>query len=84
MVRNFRQAFENRMAERLIDIVERLTERKVATYQSQVLFDPDRIVELFFFDAAGPDSAVYATAEGQLRQDETGEATDRDALSANE
>ncbi len=80
MVREFRQPFENRMTGRLIEIVERLTERKVVTYQSQIMFDPHTVVEIFVFDSPGPDSAVYATAEGQLRQDDTGEATNRNAL----
>ncbi len=79
-VRDFRQRFQNRMTEVLIERVERLTDRKVATYQSQVLFDPDTVVEIFFFESPGPDSGIYATAEGQLRQDDTGEATNRDAL----
>ncbi len=81
-VREFRQRFENGMAETLIAAVERLTDRKVVTYQSQILFDPVRIIEIFFFDMPGPDAGVYATAEGQLRQDNTGEATDDAALNS--
>ncbi len=54
-VRQFRQEFQNVMAERLIGTVEQLTGRKVVTYQSQVLFDPHIVCELFFFeDGAEP------------------------------
>lgn len=40
-VRQFRQLYQNEMTERLTDLVEGLTRRTVATYQSQVKFDPD-------------------------------------------
>ena len=53
-VRNFRQEFENEMSEVLIRMIERLTGRRVVTYQSQVLFDPNITIEIFVFD----DSAV--------------------------
>jgi uncharacterized protein YbcI len=49
-VREFRQRFENEMAERLTAMVERLTGRKVINYQSQILFDPDMLIEMFVFD----------------------------------
>jgi uncharacterized protein YbcI len=79
-VREFRQLFENEMTERLSDMVERLTGRKVRTYQSQVMFDPDIVVEMFVLDSPGATDDRIATAEGQLRGDGTGEATDEDAL----
>jgi uncharacterized protein YbcI len=79
-VRQFRQLFENEMTERLTDMIERLTQRKVLTYQSQVLFDPDVVVEMFVFDSAGDPDDRAATAEGQLQDDNTGVATDQDAL----
>jgi uncharacterized protein YbcI len=50
MVRNFRQEFENEMAEVLTRMVERVTGRRVVTYQSQVLFDPNMTIEIFVFD----------------------------------
>jgi uncharacterized protein YbcI len=49
-VRNFRQEFENEMAEVLTRMVERVTGRRVVTYQSQVLFDPNLTIEIFVFD----------------------------------
>ena len=44
LVRQFRQLFENEMTERLSGMVEDLTGRRVATYQSQVMFQPDVVV----------------------------------------
>jgi uncharacterized protein YbcI len=52
-VRNFRQEFENEMAEVLPRMVERVTGRRVVTYQSQVLFDPNLTIEIFVFDDRG-------------------------------
>jgi uncharacterized protein YbcI len=81
-VRQFRQLFENEMTERLTGMVEELTGRAVLTYQSQVMFDPDVVVEIFVFDSTGRDDDRTATAEGQLRDDRSGEATDEEALDA--
>ena len=81
-VREFRQLFENEMTERLTSMVEELTGRKVVNYQSQVMFDPDIVVEMFVFDSAVERDDRASTAEGQLREDATGEATDEDALDA--
>jgi uncharacterized protein YbcI len=53
LVRNFRQQFENHMTRRFVDMVEELTARKVLTYQSQIMFDPDVVIEIFVFDRAG-------------------------------
>ena len=79
-VRSFRQLFENSMTERLTKKMEDLTGRKILTYQSQVMFDPDVVVEMFVFDSEGSSDAIEATAEGQLGDQETGRATDEDAL----
>jgi uncharacterized protein YbcI len=81
-VRQFRQLFENEMTERLTGMVEELTGREVLTYQSQVMFDPDVVVEIFVFDSIARDDDRAATAEGQLGDDRTGEATDEEALDA--
>ncbi len=61
-VREFRQVFQNEAADTLIAIVERLTGRKVVTYQSQVLFAPDIILEVFFFSEPVGAEALAATA----------------------
>jgi uncharacterized protein YbcI len=60
-VREFRQVFENEMGDVLVGLVEGLTGRKVLTYQSQVLFDPDIIVELFFFEEPASSEEIEAT-----------------------
>jgi uncharacterized protein YbcI len=59
MVRHFRQEFENELAEVVIRMIERLTGRRVVTYQSQVLFNPNMNIEIFVFD----DGATPARGE---------------------
>jgi uncharacterized protein YbcI len=49
-VRGFRQRFENEMAPQLKSTIERLTGRNVVNYQSQIMFDPDMLIEIFVFD----------------------------------
>jgi uncharacterized protein YbcI len=66
MVRQFRQLFENEMTEHLTGLVERTTGRSVVNYQSQIMFDPDIIVEMFFFAEPRTDG-IEATVEGQVR-----------------
>jgi uncharacterized protein YbcI len=61
LVREFRQQFENEMTRRIINMIEELTERKVLTYQSQVMFDPHVVVEMFVFDNSL--DAQFAAAE---------------------
>ncbi len=78
-VRQFRQIFENEMTQRLCDMIEQLTGRKVLTYQSQILFDPDRFVEIFVFDDQAHPDFIRATAEGQLRGESVGEVSAEDA-----
>ncbi len=79
-VRQFRQLFENEMTERLTDMIEKLTGRKVLTYQSQIMFDPQLVVEMFVFDSSASDGVRTATAQGQTQDDSIGEATDEAAL----
>jgi uncharacterized protein YbcI len=79
-VRRFRQLFENEMTQRLTDMIEGLTGRKVLTYQSQVMFDPDMVVEMFVFESAAHQADRAATAEGQTQDDTIGAATDEEAL----
>lgn len=71
LVRQFRQLFENEMTEVLTGLVEKTTGRTVVNYQSQIMFDPDVIVEMFVFDEPRQDG-IEATAEGQLEDDATG------------
>ncbi|MEJ7797126.1 MAG: DUF2294 domain-containing protein [Solirubrobacteraceae bacterium] len=79
-VRDFRQTFENEMTERLTDMVEQITGRRVLTYQSQILFEPDVVIEMFVFDQTATVEARAATSVGQLEDEATGEADDRSAL----
>jgi uncharacterized protein YbcI len=78
MVRQFRQLFENEMTEVLTGLVEETTGRTVVNYQSQIMFDPDIIVEMFVFAEPRQDG-IEATAEGQLKEDETGAVPDAHA-----
>lgn len=79
LVRSFRQEFENEMAERLTGMIEDLTGRKVVTYQSQILFDPDIVFEIFVFDEPAEREEIRATAEAQLAEDgPTGEVSTKD------
>ncbi len=57
LVRQFRQAYQDEMGEVLVSKVEALTGRTVVNYQSQVLFDPHILLEIFFFDGASADGA---------------------------
>lgn len=50
LVRQFRQAYQNEMGDVLCSKVETLTGRRVINYQSQILFDPHIVLEIFFFD----------------------------------
>jgi uncharacterized protein YbcI len=61
-----RQEYQNDKATTLCGIVEEVTGRRVLTYQSQILFDPDLVIEVFVLDerVAAP---VRATAREQLR-----------------
>ena len=63
------------MTEKLTGMIEELTGRKVLTYQSQILFQPDVVVEIFLFDSEGGEGTVEATARGLLEHDDAGEAT---------
>jgi len=50
VVRDFRLAFQEQMRDQVVGVTERLTARKVLTYESQILFDPDTVVEIFLLD----------------------------------
>ena len=60
-VRAYRLRFQAVIAPELIRRVEDVLERKIVSYHSQILFDPDRLVEIFVLapdadlvDAPGP------------------------------
>lgn len=52
LVREVRLRFQEQMGADFREAVERVTGRRVATYQSQVLFDPNYVVEIFVLDPA--------------------------------
>jgi uncharacterized protein YbcI len=54
--RTFRLAFQEEYAQTLRSIVEEVTGRKVVTYHSQILFDPDLLFEIFVFDGPSAES----------------------------
>jgi uncharacterized protein YbcI len=78
LVRNFRQEFENEMGRRIIDMVEELTGRRVLNYQSQVVFDPDVVFEIFVFDDRLGRDQVRETAHAQLGDHTVGEVRGAD------
>jgi|SRR5215218_8062851 len=78
LVRNFRQQFENEMGARIVGVVEDLTGRKVLNYQSQVVFDPDLVFEIFVFDDRLGEDQVRETARAQLENSSVGEVRTED------
>jgi uncharacterized protein YbcI len=67
-VRAFRQVWQDDMTEILTTMVEERTGRNVVNYQSQVLFDPDVVIEIFMFGDAdsGEPSATATPTAGTL------------------
>ena len=49
-VREYRLRFQSVIAPELIRRVEDVLQQKVVSYHSQVLFDPDRLIEIFVLD----------------------------------
>jgi uncharacterized protein YbcI len=82
VVRQYRQTFENHMAEILSKKIEELTRRKVVNFQSQVLFDPDMSIEIFVFEKRAPDEVIVATALGEIQDEPMGEARDEESETA--
>lgn len=74
LVREFRQQFENEMTGKLEGMIEELTGRKILGYQSQIIINPDIVIEIFFFDRAAEEQEIDATARGQLDDPSIGEA----------
>jgi uncharacterized protein YbcI len=51
LVRSYRLRFEEVMAPTAIGAVEEILQRKVLTYHSQIMFDPERAFEIFVLDS---------------------------------
>ena len=74
-MREFRQTYQNEMGGGLITKIEVLTGRKVVNYQSQILFEPHIVMEIFFFDDAVADEAQIRETAAGLRGDPRDDAT---------
>lgn len=66
-VRDYRLKFQRVIAPELIRRVEEVVERKIIGYHSQVLFDPDRLVEIFVVDPDGEAPRAEPEKEAELR-----------------
>lgn len=75
IVRQYRQDYENEMTDRLVGKMEELTGREIVTYQSQVMFDPDIVIEIFFFDQDAATEQVRETIESLADDGTVGEAS---------
>ncbi|HEV3484224.1 MAG TPA: Na-translocating system protein MpsC family protein [Vicinamibacterales bacterium] len=53
LVRAYRLRFQEAMTNTTIAAVEEILGRKVLTYHSQILFDPERAIEIFVLDSPG-------------------------------
>jgi uncharacterized protein YbcI len=51
LVRQYRLRFQEAMTKATTESIEQITGRKVLSYQSQIVFDPDRSFEIFLLDA---------------------------------
>ncbi|MDQ6818655.1 MAG: DUF2294 domain-containing protein [Actinomycetota bacterium] len=60
-VREYRLRFQAVIAPELIRRVEDVLGRKVINYHSQILFDPDRLIEIFVLDPAAEPLKQEAT-----------------------
>ena len=74
LVREFRQTYQNEMGDELATKIEVLTGRKVVNYQSQILFEPHIVVEIFFFDDKADESQMREMAAGLLGDLDAGDS----------
>lgn len=76
LVRDFRQTYQNEMGDELVAKIEVLTGRKVVNYQSQILFEPHIVMEVFFFaDSADEPRPVDPAAAGLIGDPSDGSAS---------
>ena len=75
LVREFRQTYQNEMGAELVAKVETLTGRKVVNYQSQILFEPHIVVEMFFFDDTADDALRREIAAALMGDPGIGDST---------
>ena len=74
LVREFRQTYQNEMGDELVTKIEVLTGRRVVNYQSQILFEPHIVMEIFFFHDTADETQIREMAAG-LTGDPRGDAT---------
>jgi uncharacterized protein YbcI len=66
LVREFRQTYQNEMCGELVAKIEVLTGRKVVNYQSQILFEPHIVMEIFFFEGSADETQLREMAAGLM------------------
>ena len=67
-VREYRLKFQRVIAPELIRRVEDVVGRKIVGYHSQVIFDPDRLVEIFLMDPVEEAAPTSDVAEDSQRR----------------
>ena len=80
LVRSFRQTYQNELGDELVAKIEVLTGRKVVNYQSQILFEPHIVMEIFFFDDSADEAQIRDLAAGLMgdpRHDATASVTNQ-------
>jgi uncharacterized protein YbcI len=65
VVRDYRLRFQAVIAPELMRRVEDVLGRKVINYHSQILFDPDRMIEIFMLDPAEPQRSALSGARDE-------------------
>jgi uncharacterized protein YbcI len=63
VVRDYRLRFQSVIAPELIRRVQDVLGRKVISYHSQILFDPNRLIEMFVLDPGEDPGTQEASAE---------------------
>ncbi|CAA9512234.1 MAG: hypothetical protein AVDCRST_MAG45-1983 [uncultured Solirubrobacterales bacterium] len=76
LVREYRQAFQNEMTGELCGQIAELTGRRVLTYQSQVVFNPDTLFEIFVLEPAEEGGVETPVAAELVVAEASPEATD--------
>jgi hypothetical protein len=61
------------MGSRIVGMVEELTGRHVVNHQSQVVFDPELVLEVFVLDDVLAEEQIAETAHAQLEDRTAGE-----------
>jgi len=67
LVRSFRQTYQNELGDELVAKIEVLTGRKVVNYQSQILFEPHIVMEIYFLDDSADEAQIRHLAAGLMR-----------------